>query len=256
MATQRTAPTFIAGRAVNLMELPAHLADHPSVQVANSTLRQLGDFVQHHTDVMQDPLLSERGKAAKLNPLKVGMARVIAAAAAVNQDAAKQTDKREAAMLAVPAIAPSDAASAAVDVEVRQWWRSLDSKQRADMLQKFQDGPEHQRIEAALLRSPVALADPELLAIRDSWNRQARIDNAGEATAIARDRYAQDYAGDAIKQAAAIFQASTAMPHGDLLRAVVTGDNPMANGAAVFGFSQDAIDRAKVLADGNESVDG
>jgi hypothetical protein len=253
MATVRAEPRSIAGRSVQLKELPARLSENSSVKLAQTVLGAVDSFANDHASISADHLLSDRGKKAKLDPLVRDTMRTIASAAAVNLGAADTLNKREAAMLAVPPLSPGDAAGAAVDVEIRQWWRSLGTKQRVDMLEQFNKGPEHQRIEAALLRSPVALADPELLSIRQSWNRQARLDNASEASAIDSERYALDWSNDAISNAAAIAMVTSAVPKSELLRMVVTGDNLMAKGAYVFGFSPDQIDRAKVLAD-NEAA--
>lgn len=235
----------VAGRPISLPSLPPYLENHPAVKTANHVLDQVDALHTLRQEVNNDPMLSPRGKATQLAKPTANMLKGIAAGAGVNLENRKSVDIREAKMLAVPAIAPSDAAAAAVDVEIRQWWRAMPANERWDMIKKFNESPDHQRIEAALLRSPVAMADPELLAIREGRNRQARIENDAEDIAIERDRAALDWSDTAIAQAAGCALSLSDMSKADLLRTVVTGNNPMADGAYVFGFSQDEIDAAK-----------
>ena len=235
----------VAGRPITMPALPPHLQNHNAVKTANLVLDQVDALHTLRQEVNNDAMLSPRGKASQLAKPIANMLKSVAAGAGINLDNRKSLDIREAKMLAVPPIAPSDAAAAAVDVEIRQWWRAMPANERMDMIRKFNESPDHQRIEAALLRSPVALADPELLAIREGWNRQARIENDAEDVAIDRDRTALDWSDTAIAHAEGCALSMSDMSKADLLRTVVTGNNPMADGAHVFGFRQDEIDAAK-----------
>ena len=243
-----TAYRHVAGRPLVLNPLPDSLKNHPAVATANLALDKVDELHQVREAVMSDPTLSPLGKSAKLAKPISNMLRAVAGASAVNAISGESADKREADMLAVPELAKTDAPGAAIDVEVRQWWRALPANERLQMLQKFNESPDHQRIEAALLRSPVALADPELLSIRDGWNRQARMNNQNDAFAIDRDRHAIAWSDAAIGHAAGIATSMAGMDRQSMLHTIVTGNNPLADGARAFGFSQREIDGAKVFA--------
>ena len=64
---------------------------------------------------------------------------------------------REQALYAVPELDPSAAAVAIEDREMRDWWRSLPTRERKEMLDHIKDAPDqHQRLAIALLRAPAA----------------------------------------------------------------------------------------------------
>lgn len=198
--------------------------------------------------IAADVLLSSAGKEAKMAPLQQQAVGAITALAVTVDAEDKRLNEREAALLAVPQLSDQHTAAAAVDVEIRQWWRSLPATERAAMLSKFNESPEHRRVEIALLRSPIALFDLEIRSIRDGWNRAARLDNPGEALAIEAGRRAALWAREAVYHAAAGVKAALGPGGATLLQTIVNGGSIMQDGAWAFGFDPETVAEAKRIA--------
>lgn len=229
-----TQARLIAGRSVELKALPEGDAGNPAIALAETAIEAANAFEARRKAIADDPNLSEVGKLAQLTPaLKEVVCRVAGAAGQVAADAAA-IDAREAALLAVPQLHDTAHGAAAVDVEIRQWWRALDADERARMLQAFNDGPEHKRIELALLRSPIALADIELRSVREGWNRQARLDNPAEALAISSARRAQTWAREALAHVGGIVGTLPGVMREEVARSLTGQASIVTDGGWVF----------------------
>ena len=177
-----------AGRPFHLPKLEMEdLLEEPAMRLKASldTLNGLHDTAK---TVMADAHLSPLGKEQKLKAHREKTLDLIAGHVEGIEAFSEHLDKREAVLLAVPEIHPQNAAEAIIDRELRDWWRDQPNQARMSIIDQMSAGPEHKRLELALLRSPYAQADHELRMVRESWNRGRRLDNPVEAEAIAVGR--------------------------------------------------------------------
>ena len=151
-----------------------------------------------------------------------------------------QCEKSFAALVAVPQLLPSDAVSASIDLEIRTWYRSLSIAERVNVLAKIEDGADFGRIELALLRSPVAVADLELKVITASWERARRAASHDQDASITAGLETCEWAERGLLQIGADFRSSldSSLWTGQrLLNVIVACANPQVQaGYGVFGF--------------------
>lgn len=241
MTTSTTNARTIAGRQIHLKALPQ--ADAlPITQHAETALTVADDLGTKSAAILGDRNLSSVGQEAKLTPLRTQAVLAVTSLAAALDEHAARVDQREAKMLAVPPI--TDAHSAAVDIEIRTWWRQLPLAERTAMLEKFGATDDHNRIELALLRSPIALADHELKVIRAGWDEGARIEHMAEALDIAAERRAIAWTHETLLHAAAVI-SSLVGRNGLILETIAAASSIHADGAWVFDIAAQTIAEAK-----------
>jgi hypothetical protein len=201
----------------------------------------LNSFAALLTDqrkILEDDSLSSVGLERQLSPVQ-GSAVTAMAASWHSVDRYEQgLNVREQILLAVPQVAESNTASAIADREIRDWWRGLSVEDRAKYITSFNESPEHQRIEIALLRSPIAMVDWEIKAVRESWNRGRRLENVGEAAAIELGRASVEWARRGLAQLAGLTMVATKWDGERVLRNLLGSTNEFAQkGYAAFGLS-------------------
>ena len=204
----------------------------------------------HKTGV--NPLLSNIGKQKNIDPFIENTALLLAKQYADVQSFKSQCEKRFALLVQVPALLPSDAVSASIDLEIRNWYRGLSVAERVDVLAKIEDGADFGRIEVALLRSPVAMADLDLKVIVASWQRARRAASPDEDGTITSGLEACEWAERGLLQVAAAFRSSidSSLWTGQrLLNVIIACPNPTVQaGFAVFGFGvREAADTRRGL---------
>ncbi len=192
----------------------------------------LSEFQAEQSKVERDDELATLGKTRRIEPLALNCIAQLANSWGAVMSFESHLNKRNDVLLAVPQILPGDVANVSVDQEVRQWWRALPIAERADVMRRIDAGPELARIELALLRSPIALADAEIAVIRASWDRGCRSDNPKESC---------DWAKHGLLQIAAAFKASVdghVWPDRRIIGVIVNSPNPQVQaGFSVFGFN-------------------
>ncbi len=192
--------------------------------------------------VQADPHLTAEGKAARLRPDRERTLDQVAATAEALDSYEASLDRREAELLRVPELHPQNAAEAIVDRELRDYWRSLPMEQRHKLLDAMNEGPGHERLEIALLRSPYAQLDHEIRVVRESWNRGRRIENPTEASAIDAARAQIEWGRRAMAHLTSITLRTVAMGDG-ALKALVSAGREKA--AKAFGYDQAQIEHMK-----------
>ena len=209
------------------------------------------DAVSAHMEaaaaIVMDDNLSAAGRVRQLDPLVIAAVRTVSACAAEVALVAAALDARYAALVAVPELAAGNFADTMKDVEIRQWWSSLSIAERGDTLRAMQAGPEFQRIEMALLRSPVLIADHEPQVVRSAWDKAKCEDNPSESIDIAAGRAVVEWARRGLAQLAGVLVASLdadVWPARRILEVVLAGNERQSAGYRVFGFS--ALDAAAV----------
>lgn len=127
----------------------------PAESAFLKALTESQDFSDTKYRVDTDPMLTEKGKNAKLNPLKDGVWRTILRSVEVVENERLALVKREKELFAVPPI--STPFEIAMDRERRDWFRGLSVEQVAKFFQSLQAGESHAEIINSLMRSPVPL---------------------------------------------------------------------------------------------------
>jgi len=205
----------------------------------------LADYQSEASKVERDDELATLGKTRRIEPLALNCIAQLGNSWGAVVSFEAHLKKRTDVLLAVPPLLPGDAANVSVDLEIRQWWRSLAIAERTDVMRRINAGPELARIELALLRSPIQLADAELTVIRSSWDRARRSDNPKEAVDIAAGVATCEWAKRGLVQVAAAFRASVtqhAWPDVRIMAAIVGSPNPQVQaGFAVFGFTAEQV---------------
>jgi hypothetical protein len=138
----------------------------------------------------------------------------------------------------VPVIEPTHSVAAIEDREVRDYFRGLPPGERLAMLGTMQKDPAaHERVQIAMLRSPIALLEQEARLLRQVWQDGKRAANPGEAAAIEWGRQSVEWTRRGLSQAAALYKTVNHLSDEHVLRTVLTDENPRrATGYGVFGF--------------------
>ena len=212
---------------------------------ARAVVDALQDALAEIGRVTNDPHLSPAGKDAKARPLREGIILGIAAIARMAKDDATEADRRDAELTQVPQLHPAAAAVAAEDGEARAWWRNLPVDERSKIMQALQDDPtaaqKYERLQLALLRSPVPLPDLEVKHIGELWKQTQRLDNPAEALAIDSLHRAHDWSERVLGHAAGIASGSVGLSRAEILDTLVAAGGPALEGAGVFGFDAATI---------------
>ncbi len=188
-----------------------------------SALDAVTAYHDSKSQILADPLLSDAGKGAKIEPLANQALSAVLAALENLETESGYWEKREAELLAVGA--PTTENEIARDKEVREWWRSITPEQRAKITQEVEASPAHGELVRALLRSPVPdAADIEKRYFRELHNQIRRLENPAEAVAIETGRHALAFGERGVGHIAGIALQLTGRTVGDLARlAVETG---------------------------------
>jgi len=212
-----------------------------------AAVEAVSDYMDATAAIVLDDNLSAAGRVRKLEPLVIAAVRTVSACAAEVELVAAALDARYASLVGVPELAAGNFADTMKDVEIRQWWRGLSISERGDTLRAMQAGPEFQRIELALLRSPVLIADHELQVVRSAWDKAKCDDNPSESIDIAAGRAVVEWARRGLAQVAGVLVASLdadVWPARRILASVLAGNERQSAGYRVFGFG--ALDAAAV----------
>lgn len=227
---------------------------------ARAVVTALQDALADIERVMNDPNLSQVGKDAKARPLREGITRGIATMATLAREDAIEASRRDAILTAVPLVPPSAGALAAEDGEARAWWRNLPVEERSKIMQALQDDPaaaqKYERLQLALLRSPVPLPDLEVKHIGELWKQTKRLDNPAEALAIDSLHRAHDWSERVLGHVAGIASIAVGLSRTDILDVLASAGGPALEGAAVFGFDAADIAQGVRVAEARKAAQG
>ena len=216
--------------------LPATLKDTVPSIMFSASLSALVRLAESATQISRDPDLSAAGKQKKLEPFQKDAVTILARADAMFDTEEPLLAKREADLYAVPQIHPSDAATAVVDREVRDFWRSQSGQHRADFLNRIREEPgKHERTMVAMLRSPVPQLDHEVQFITDTWRTSKRLASPDVASAIDADRACLAWARASTAHVAGITKRALQWDHKKIVD-TLSQDATYKNSAKVFGI--------------------
>lgn len=242
---ERTETTTNARIGVHKFEMPAisdvEFASEPvsvfmgAITVADSTLTSL-------EQALGDPLLSPMGREQKAEPLRGEAIERVAAALGQVAKFEEGVNQRENALFAVPYLEPTASAVAIEDREIRDWWRSLQTLDRANFITQVKENPsQHERLMVALMRAPAPLAmmDHEATAVREFWQDAKRAGNPDVAAAIDADRKAIATANRGLAHLAMIARRSSGWHAKKVIETIVSSKyEPAKSAYQLFGFSE------------------
>ena len=227
---------------------------------ARTVVDALQDALAEIGRVMNDPHLSPVGKDAKARPLREGIILGIAAIARMAEDDLAEAKKRDAELTQVPGINLLDSPVAIMDSEARAWWRSQPPEARSKIMQALQDDPaaaqKYERLQLALLRSPVPLPDLEIQHIGELWKQTKRLDNPAEALAIDSLHRAHDWSERVMGHVAGIAATAVGLSRAEILDTLVAAGGPALEGAGVFGFDAATIAQGVRVAEARQAAQG
>jgi hypothetical protein len=190
--------------------------------------------------IASDARLSPTGRAEMLAPVHAEAISNLAGAWWHVSYLEQKITSQETALLKVPDIEPTHVVCAIEDREVRDHFRSLSPAERMKMIADMESDPaKHQRVQIAMLRSPIALLEHEAKLLRKLWTDARRAANPSEAAAIDHGRRSAEWARRGLLILGGLFRSTTEIESRDLLRKVLLDGNPRrATGYGVFGFNQ------------------
>ena len=226
------------------------IEDNPTYNYFIGALDSLGELLDKEPAIHENTRLSTVGKNEKIEPLRTSAVNGIARVAATMDKYEGTINAREAKLLGVPELTSGDAGGGLIDREIREYFRSQPAEVQNRLISSMKDGPEHVRIELALLRSPIALVDHQTRLIRESWDRRSRLANPAEAFDIENARAAIDWARAGLGHVAGMTRSVTGWGADQLIRSLIEGKDEYAmRGVKVFGFDDQMIVRTRALLD-------
>ena len=179
-------------------------------------------------DATNDEMLSEVGRARKLEKPRVNTLQAIGRHWQ-NVDAEELAiNARHTALFAIPKIEPTDAVTAIIDREIRDYVRGIAGDERSKLIRSLGD-PEHARMVLALCRSPVTAGIPEKVA-RDAWTRSIKATRSEEVAKIEGQLASVQWARAALSRCAALAAQTAKMDRGRVIAALRAADD-LKNGA-------------------------
>lgn len=206
----------------------------------NAAKEAVSEMMDGSAAIANDPDLSAAGKTRKRDPLVIAAVHQIARCFTMIGNYSKHLDKRYAAMVAVPQLQPNDAVCALQDFELRQYWASLGIAAQSRLIEQMDAGPELARLEEALLRSPIAMADELLSVVRANYDRGQRANQPGESVAIAAGKATVDWSLRGISQLVAALNGGLEpeWTRSRVLETILSCANPAVQaGYAAWGFT-------------------
>ena len=236
----------------NIIQRPAWPTAMDASEPANFTeyaVEAYGSYLDFIKKIAADESLSAKGKADRLDPKSAEALEVMARTSAALDKFDHDTDMKEAVLVNVPAMDATATAEAAIDVEVRQWWRGLTESERARQLGRMLAHPIlHQRATLALLRSPVAAWDRNMRELRASWDDARRAADPATTEAITAAREVSDVARRTLAHVAGKTAITVRWERGRMLEAILGAKNEFTQrGYGVFGFPEQEVQRTKLL---------
>lgn len=209
--------------------------------VSKTFINELKSFTD---EVMQDPLLSDAGKEAKLKDFRLRALDTLALQLEGVEKFEQGIQRAEDELYRVPELHPQNAADAIIDSEIREYFRGLNATQRTKILNEMKVSDQHERMEVALLRAPYGGVDWQTKDVRESWNERRRQANPTAAHAIQVFKDQLEWGRRAMSFIAGIGLRSCGLKDESIKILVRAGRD---GAAKEFGFTQDQIEHTRRL---------
>lgn len=206
--TERNAQVYeLADRRPIVLSAPPNAEFGEAYQgYALSAIKTLQEYVATAQAVRGDPMLTDVGKAKKLEqPLAKAATDLHKIADTVLGKGAALMSKR-AGLLSVPSVEPGNAAQQLADRECREWFRGLSAEDRAEVMPKLMSG-KLPAVAKALARSPIPLNLDEQK-IEQAWRESVIASDPETFANIDKETEAADWAYLLVQRAAEKFLGS------------------------------------------------
>lgn len=217
-----------SGKTLAIAAAPKTKEAHEPAAIIEKALAALSLLEELKASVADDQMLSEKGRATKVDMLRPTVLKEIAEAAEKLAEFEDYVKADEVATFAPPALDKSDAVSALADMELRSYLRGLEGK---DLHNLMQDLPNQPRIMEAVLRSPIPMGQITEVA-RSQWGQRVNSTDP-HVKELQAARNALDWAKSALPHVAN--HIADGQDRVKLLADITATGKPAA--AAVFGFS-------------------
>ncbi len=161
----------------------------------------------------------------------------------------RAVDAEEAAIYALPELHPTAAVLGQREVEIREWFRSLNLKGRQEARAAISNGTAGEEVERALMRSPIAHLDSDARVIVDAWKDRKRKENIDRVMTVESKRAALDRAYFAAKHIQGTTESWTRWDRTrDTLNHLMRStDEAVRGGYRIFGFDEADIARWRLM---------
>ena len=196
-------------------------------------------------EIANDARLSPLGRTEKLAPVHTETISALAGAWWHVDHLEQKVVSQEVALLKVPDIEPTHTVCAIEDREIRDFFRTLPPVERLKMIAEMDSHPaKHQRVQIAMLRSPIALLEQEAKLLRKLWADARRAANPSDVAAIDHGKQSIEWARRGLLMLGGLFRSTTKLESQHVLRTILLDGNPRrATGWGVFGFNAAAVAR-------------
>lgn len=193
-----------------------------------ASIDTLDDAKLKTVEINADPQLSDIGKTNKLRPIYQDLIETIAGCHVALGQFELRLKKREADFYAVPELAPGNSVAAMQEYEIRGWWREQPYQARLDMIHAFKKGEgdlkklaDLERIQLALMRSPVALVDAESKLANEAWRELRDQVNPAQAAALKANAESLEWGQRGLKITAGLATILTGYKQHEVLDVIV-----------------------------------
>ncbi|WP_457788329.1 hypothetical protein [Pseudomonas sp. PL-6] len=242
-----TEVTLLGGHRFELPVITdGDLTSYP-IQIFHNALPLAAEAFAKLKAIGDDRTLSVLGIEQKSDPVKAEMVGRVAAAAGQVRLFENGITNMENQLYALPSIEPGNAVAAIEDREIRDWWRSLSSKEHIKMLDQVKGDPtQHERLMIALLRAPapLSLLDHQTKYVREVWKDAKRAGDPETAARIELDRQHVEIARRGLAHVAGIAGRVSGWKGETILRSLIKSPfEPAAHGFDIFGFSPEQVSK-------------
>lgn len=231
---------FAGIRAQRLLAHPAGIngASDAAVEAVVSACGSVNELAARVVAAMNDSGLSQQGREAAFAGAARAALVTIAGAATRLKAFEDVTTARDQALIAPPPL-PSEPGPIARAAEVRAWVLAMDPPSQMAAFAKALEDPDGQEMAAAMLNSPIRLADPVREHSTTLWRAHRRAANPTEADAIDQARLSADFDAPSLALVAATArQLALTWGGADVLdRLLIAMPSASKEAAHAFGYS-------------------
>lgn len=215
------------------------------IQIFHNTLPLLDEAFSKLKSIKLDTTLSAIGIDQKSDPVRAEMTGRVAAVAGQIALFDHTINNMEAQLFALPNLELSHTVVAIEDREIRDWWRSMDTKKRISMLDQIgSESEKHERLMIALMRAPapLALLDHETKVIGEVWKDAKRKSDPDTAARIENDRRLVETSRRGLMHLAGITSRVAGWKGDSLLRSLLSSPFELAGeGLDIYGFTKQQV---------------
>jgi hypothetical protein len=229
-----------------LPPMPEGMDNDAAVAWIDSGYKTLGDTIDRIEHINANQRLSEMGKTEQLEPLLGEAYESVAKLSASLDMYESQIESQEANLTSVPELHPHAAVIGQREMEIRQWFRSLEFQDRMEILSRIESGQLSSEIVYALKRTPIGLPAAEREVFDRGWAEACRRNNPKLAAEIDMKRAALDRARRATALIGATTNSVARWDRKKVLEQLVSSKNEMLSASTTLhGYSAYEVAQAR-----------